>query len=272
MLIVIPTMGRISRQVTLKNFAGTSMEGSVVLCPPSSERKQYDDLIAMTKVRVAYVPPAYDGISRTREWILRKLSRSMKERYVLMLDDDMDFCYRPDMSDTQLVTIKEAKRLKQMIDLLERWLKGGFVHVGLSARQGNNHIDSAWRDVGRMMNAFAYDTDALMDVTPPVKFGRVPVMEDFDLTLQLLRRGHPNRISYQYCWNQRGSGREGGCSEYRTAKMQRDAAHKLKELHPDFVTVTTKKSKVYWEGLEERTDVNVAWRKAFESSGARYPS
>jgi hypothetical protein len=120
-----------------------------------------------------------------------------------------------------------------------------------------------------MMNAYAYHTGRLRSLVDEgvIELGRVPVMEDFDLTLQLLRAGFPNRVSYEFCWNQRGSGSEGGCSTYRTGEMQAAAARRLAELHPDFVKVVTKSSKSNWKqgDMQERVDVIVQWRKAFEA-------
>jgi hypothetical protein len=113
-----------------------------------------------------------------------------------------------------------------------------------------------------MMNAYAYDTQALKELD--IKLGRLPVMEDFDLTLQLLRKGYPNRVSYQYVWNQRGSGAEGGCSSYRTAELQEKAALQLREYHPGFVTLVTKSAGTVWEDMGERADVNIQWQKAYE--------
>jgi hypothetical protein len=151
-----------------------------------------------------------------------------------------------------------------MFQTLEQWLVEGFVHIGLAARQGSNHFlgPETYRDVTRMMNAYAYDTHTLQSLN--VELGRVPVMEDFDLTLQLLRKGYPNRVSFQYVWNQRGSGAEGGCSSYRTAEMQMKAALKLKEFHPNFVTVVTKSAGTVWKDWEERSDVNIQWQAAYQ--------
>jgi hypothetical protein len=118
------------------------------------------------------------------------------------------------------------------------------------------------------MNMYAYDTQILRELK--IELGRLPVMEDFDLTLQLLRRGRLNRVSHRYCWNQRGSGNVGGCSDYRTAEMQATAARRLAELHAPFVMLKAKKSKdtsESWKGMKERTDVNIQWREAYESSG-----
>jgi hypothetical protein len=113
-----------------------------------------------------------------------------------------------------------------------------------------------------MMNAYAYDTQALKELN--VEMGRISVMEDFDLTLQLLRKGYPNRVSYQYVWNQRGSGAEGGCSSYRTAELQTKSAQLLQQYHPEYVSLVTKSAGSVWKDMEERSDVNVQWQKAYE--------
>lgn len=216
------------------------------------------------KLSVAYLPETCDGISHTRKWIMTELAAKHNERFVLMFDDDMDFCYRPNMADPALETIKDLERFEAMFQLLEQWLADGFVHIGLAARQGSNHFlgPETFRDVTRMMNAYAYDTHALKELK--VEMGRISVMEDFDLTLQLLRKGYPNRVSYQYVWNQRGSGAEGGCSSYRTAEMQTKSAQLLQQYHPEYVSLVTKSAGSVWKDMEERSDVNVQWQKAYE--------
>jgi hypothetical protein len=240
----------------------------VVLCVPETERRQYINNVLFDvighpiRLTVANVPASHSGISHTRKWILTELAAQHKERYVMMLDDDMDFSYRPDMSSPALDTIKDPKLFESMFVLLEQWLAEGFIHVGLSARQGNNYCSTGYRDATRMMNAYAYDVDALRELG--VDIGRNLVMHDFDLTLQLLRKGYPNRVSYQYMWNQRGSGAQGGCSSYRTAEVQRASAEQLKRDHPDFVTLVTKTAKSVWSDMEERSDVKVQWKKAKE--------
>lgn len=274
MLIAIPSRGRHSKQVTLRNFKTLKMPNQPVLCVPEQEVERYRAYYPSSEI--VAVPKSHEGIARTREWIMMELTRRRGERHVLMLDDDMDFCYRPVVTEAKLETIATADRLQAMIDRLQKWLTDGFVHVGLSARQGNNnpfYDDNKnyglheYRDATRMMNAYAYDVEELAKLD--VKLGRMQVMEDFDLTLQLLRLGFPNRVLFEYCWNQRGSGAQGGCSSYRTAEMQAASAHRLKEFHPDFVRITAKKNKEgsgAWEGMKERVDVTVDWRKAFASA------
>jgi len=46
-------------------------------------------------------------------------------------------------------------------------------------------------------------------------------------------------------------------------EAQDRAARALKERFPDFVTLVKKKTKTAWEG-QERTDVIIQWKKAYE--------
>lgn len=290
-LIAIPSAGRAQRQVTLRALHDTKMLDvyAVCVCVPEREAKAYARLRHSGKTLdapVVLVPDTYSGIARTREWILLNLAKEVDARYVLMLDDDMDFCYRPDVSKPKLEMVNSPMHMRRMIRTMSGWLQNdGFVHVGLSARQGNNNefygANGAYglhpyRDVTRQINVHAYDTKVIQTLVKRKKlvFGRVPVMEDFDITLQLLRMGYPNRVLFEYCWNQRDSAAKGGCSTYRTAEVQAASARKLAELHPGYVKVTEKKSKATssaWKQMKVRVDVNVQWRKAYgrKVAGAR---
>jgi hypothetical protein len=237
----------------------------------------------VTDVQIFGVPKSHDRISQTRDWILRELPKLTGEDVILQFDDDMDFCYRPKVDEPTLLTVETPERMLDMLGTLERWIvKDGFMHVGLSARQGNNrpfnneageYALHPYRDATRMVNAYAYDTKRLFAIKD-IDVSRNQVMHDFDLTLQLLRRGHPNRVMFEYCWNQRGSGADGGCSTYRDGSMQEASARQLAADHPDFVKVVVKKSKdtsASWKGMKERYDVTVRWRDAFASSGKELP-
>lgn len=251
--IAIPTYQR-ERVVTYKHIPDQYLPRTFLACP-SNEAKDWTG----AGYNVWSVPRAIKGISKTRAWLLK----NCPTRFLMMLDDDMDFCYRTTMKSPKLETldpstIRGSSLMTQMIQQLMAWLTDGFVHVGISARQGNNTQDSEYVDATRMMNAYGYDTDTLAKL--PVKLGRMEVMEDFDLTLQLLRLGYANRVTYRWCWNQRGSNAKGGCSEYRTAEMQAKAAHTLAKLHHPYVKIVERKG---WKNMETRTDVRVAWKKAF---------
>src|SRR5215471_16391625 len=129
MLIAIPSSGRYdcNQQVTLRNFISMESKRHVVLCVPETERRRYNSNVFAEvigrpiRLTVANVPASHSGISYTREWILTELAAQHKERYVMMLDDDMDFSYRPDMSSPALETIKDPKLFESMFVLLEQW-------------------------------------------------------------------------------------------------------------------------------------------------------
>jgi len=184
-----------------------------------------------------------------------------------MIDDDMYFYRRsePELYDHSIGLLERVQgdELSLLIERIETYLDEGYAHGGVSARQGNNRIYTATRDVTRINNVHFFDRDVVLG--EGLKFGEMMVMEDFYVSLSLIERGYPNRCIYEWCWCQRGSGTKGGCSTYRTAEVQAAAARKLAELFPDYVRLTIKKSNTEenWLGVKERLDVTIQWRKAF---------
>lgn len=273
-LICVPSAGRPARQITLRNLRKFKLLDRTVVCVPAAQERRY--VLELGEGLVVAVPDEVVGIAATRQWVLTKYAREEGAKRVLMIDDDMDFCYRPDVKDPKLKIVETKEKMLDMLARLDRWMDDGFVHVGVSARQGNHNKyigeDGVYglhpyRDATRMINMYQYDVEALRKL--PIVWGRVPVMEDFDLTLQLLRMDKPNRVFFEYCWNQRDSGATGGCSTYRTAEMQREAARTLAQLHPGFVKPVEKESKdtsTSWKGMKKRMDVVVYWRKALASA------
>jgi hypothetical protein len=149
---------------------------------------------------------------------------------------------------------------------VHKFLKQGYVHVGLSERATNYTVTKPYSEIGKMYNVCAYNAEKLLEEN--IRFDRMLVMEDYDVTLSLLKRGHPNIILFNYAFEQRKAGDVGGCSTYRTWELQRSAAFQLSAQHPGCVKVTVKKSKEKWEGVgTNRVDVNVNWKKAYRPKG-----
>ena len=278
-LIVIPSMGRAKRQQTLTFFERTGVVESypIVLAVPEEEVSKYERAsfkgkrlkrATLKSIRIEGIPRDYMGISRTREYILTKLARAQKARKIFMVDDDLSFCHRPDLSKESMPYINDDDYgMHWMIETLSSWLDDGLVHVGLVSRQANRKVGVEYLEPGRLMNAYAYDAHIIQKLLKDglLKLGRVPVMEDFDLTLQLLRLGYPSRVSCQFAWTQL-SNIDGGCSVYRTAQVQEAAARKLAKFHKPYVTILEKEAKTWRNNLTARVDVRVAWKKAYEQS------
>ncbi len=255
--IVIPSMSRSHKQTTVKQLP-KQLLGKTSIAVPCLQVAQYQKCNPM--ISITGVPDAIKGISHTRKYLMEQC----KTRYLMMLDDDMKFAYRTDMKSPTLTSLlPESNGVMNMI-LYWYQLMSQYAHVGLSARQGNNRVEESVKECTRMFNAYTYDLKRVWDAK--VIIGRLPVMEDFDLTLQLLRKGIPNAVIYRWCWNQSdGSNAPGGCSSYRTASMQQQAAEQLSKLHPGFVRVVEKES-TNWDGMNKRMDATIYWKKAYESS------
>ncbi len=264
MHIYIPSYRRHKKQVTFQSVPD-KLKPRTFIVVDKKDKVKYRRRWGVENVVVAPV----HGIAATRQWIID----NSKDKYALMLDDDMKF------------DVRKGKKLKacsdrdfiNMFHLLEKWLEQGFIHVGISQRFGNNRIEEDYKDVTRMNNAYAYNCKKMRKLKKKhgIAFDKLEketdqrlVMEDFQITLDLLTRGYPNRVTYLYCWAQKQSGDAGGCSLYRTSAMQRESALLISKRFPGLARVVEKESKVQWKGFDSliRTDLQIQWKKAFETS------
>ena len=258
--VYIPSRGRAHEMLTLFQLPRRWQEKSHIVCP-ASEAHLYQRL----GVDVMGVPDELSGIHHARQWVVDHAHSEC----VFMIDDDMKFAQRdpkwlyPEYTYYLPQAETGPEQVGKLFDMMESWMEvDGFVHIGIDARQMNvGRKDRWWRQVVRMNNAYGHNVRILKE--EGIRWDRLPVMEDFDVTLCLLKEGYPNQITVDYVWNQRGSGKKGGCSSYRNLQMQAECAHRLAALHAPFVQVVEKSSKSNWEGMETRTDVQISWRKAF---------
>ena len=189
---------------------------------------------------------------------------------MLFLDDDMEFYTRKDW-----IWNLRAPTEREMEVLLERfqdYLRSGWHMVGLSSRQKNAFVwPQTYVDIGRMNNAYAFNAKTLL--THNIRFDDYTVMEDFHVTLEMLRHGYKNRIFYDYAWGQYASNQNGGCSVYRNNELQRRMAEKLSKQHAPYVKMVKKISNAWHGDMAIRDDVKISWQKAFtEGRYAPYPS
>ena len=253
MHIYIPSKGR-SNDVVCGKYLPEELAPFVRIVVHNDEEAEYIDTIRDGKKFIMATPAV--GIAAVRQWILE----NSLSKYSFFIDDDTVFDWRDRLGKLHKC---KGKRFIKMYNLLESWLEEGLTHVGVSQRVGNNRITDDYAEVTRMNNVYAYNGDVALEAGG--RFDRLEVMEDFDMTLTLLKAGHKNRVAYNYCWSQKKSGAAGGCSTYRNFEMQDNAAKTLSKLHPGMVRVCTKTAKVEWEGIgNKRTDVVISWKKAFK--------
>ena len=251
MRVFVVTYGRVGKQVTWRNLPPEVREQyEVTLLVDASEAKAHGD------IPVTVLPDGLRGIGAVRQWMIDNSPDK-----VLMLDDDLRF-YKRRSDDRKLLEKSTAEDVGETFAAIAAALDD-FPLVGIASREGANRNVETYLYNTRILRLLAYRADELRE--RGIRFDRVPVMEDFDVALQLLRSGRKNAVLNSWAHNQEGSGLKGGCSTYRTREVQAEAAHRLAQLHPGLVRVTTKVTKGAWGG-GERTDVVINWKKAYELS------
>ncbi len=271
--IYIPTMHRTDKQNSYSKFS-KDMKNITYLVTVEEDVKELEKNYPGIKCLVP--PKDIKGISKVRQWIIE----NSKTRYVWMCDDDQKFYKRLD-NDWHLKYTDDKEYFSEdtidemitetynLISLEKTEFGKKYFGVGLSARQGNNRsFPKKYLYNSRMYNTYALDTHLFKENN--IRFDEFEVMEDFNATLSFFTKGYPNVIIQDFCWGQIESNMAGGCSEYRTFDLQKKYSNKLYEKFPEFVKVIKKKGKSWGEGLNERYDVNVQWKKAFESSKDKF--
>ena len=249
MQLVIPTLGRAlnSLQPTYNQLLEAGYEPTLVVQP--QEERLYEH-IGRTEV----LPDNIKGIAATRDWIIHK----MDDGPVCMFDDDLHFAVRREDDPTRFRQ-PEVHDIRAMINAVDASLEE-FPHVSIGSREGGNRVTEPVSYNTRMMRVLAYDRAVLRE--HQIYFSPMEVMEDFHVTLQLLRLGYDCAVLNAWVSNQAGgSAAPGGCSTFRTLDLQAANAHRLAARHPGFVKVVQKKTKTAWGG-QERTDVVVQWKQA----------
>jgi hypothetical protein len=197
------------------------------------------------------------GIAATR-LAIGKHAQMNGFKHFVMCDDDLKFFHR--FSDSVSLHRNEPKDDRRMLRTVDKALHE-YAHVAISARQGNNQLD--WPSVPnrRPLRVLAYRTEIFLRA----EHGRVAIMEDFDVTLQLMRMGHSNLIITEYAQDQLKTQLPGGCSDYRDHALHEANVLKLSQLHPGFVTVREKQNKT-GGAFGVRTEATIYWKQALKSA------
>lgn len=247
MKIFIPTYKRVEKQKTWDNLPDFVKEYTYVCCPESEAEEH------RTAGRQVFShPDDLLGIAPKRDWIIE----NSDDDQVMMIDDDQSFaCRRDGMYKLRGMEDEDWENmLAEIVHQLDK-----FNAVGVSAQAGNNNsFPKEIISPGRMHNTYAFNRNVLID--EGIRFDRVKVMEDFHVTLELLKRGMPNVMLQNWCWAQSAANAAGGCSEWRDGTVQAEGALLLAELHAPYVKVVEKESKA-WVGMEKRLDVRIQWKK-----------
>lgn len=203
-----------------------------------------------------WIPPEnIQTIAAKRAWIIE----NAQEEKIVMMDDDLRFAVRVREDDKIRLRPAGGEQVEYHLHDLEKRLDH-FVHAGFSARQGNNRLPAGWRSPARMMYILGYRPEILRE---ECELGRIETREDFDYTLQLLRKGLANSVTADICVDQKYNAK-GGCSEDRTVEASNADADRLVELHPGFVKIVEKD----YKSSVPRREVTIQWKRALEAGRA----
>lgn len=262
MHIYIPTRGRVGAQHThadLHEALGWTTANRITLVTDPFEA----DLLERHVEGARVLECEAEGIANTRQFIMDwHRDHHPDEPKLFMVDDDLKFATRRLDNPAKFIPA-EPEELDLAFTRMYKMLDQVAV-VGMCNRSGGNRQPVPVQNNGRIHDLMGLNLD--MVDTFEGRINRLPLMEDFDITLQALTAGFPVALLSTHCKDDRGgSNAPGGCSEYRTLSAQADAAHALAEQWPGLVRTVRKKA--VWKGDmagEQRTDVVVQWAKARE--------
>lgn len=262
MLIMIPSRGRYTAAEIARGplkFIPDVLRWNTSYHVRSDESEKYSGVLGVSTNNVGLVSLDYQGIGDKRRLMGEYASQVNHDKF-LMIDDDVNFLVRRDEDKWQLQAQTQTDFFEMFTEIEK--LLDVYASVGISAREGNNRqgIGPAPLLVEntRVMRVLAYRTKEFLEC----EHARVPLMEDFDVQLQLLRKGHKNACLFYWANGQSQTNAPGGCSLVRTHEVQDAAAHKLAELHPGFVRLRQKTNKTDAAGLGTRTEVTIGWKSA----------
>jgi TET-associated glycosyltransferase-like protein len=278
MKLYIPTRGRVNMQLTLQNMPEVWRKQTCIVCP-ADEVKQH--VKNWPTSEVTQQPDPKMSIAQKRKWIFELAARRKQDK-IMMLDDDLSFCprhkYVKQFAGFQKGTAKDWRAYREKdpeasglykcsdpedpkIDLaftrIDKMLDT-YRHGGFGPRLMNQEMWGEFMLNRRSMYANAYHVPTVM---AHCKLGRIEHREDFDYTLQLMKKGFENAI---YCWvvveQYEGYNAEGGASLERSIKASNADALKLARLHPGLVKT---KQKDYLISVP-RVEVVIRWQNAIQ--------
>lgn len=262
MLIAIPSRGRaefvLGRRDTLMCL-DPELKEHTILFTHISDGRSYNQPKIEEKVG-DIIPLGYWSIGeKRRQMAVEARKRGYKK--ILMLDDDLNLLRRKADDNWQL-RYTEPGEVNLLYEDVSKLLDT-YAQVSLGAREGNNRLGLGGRlavvENFRGMRGISFNVEEFLSL----EHGRVPVMEDFDITLQLLRRRRKTAVTVHWGTGQKATNYEGGCSIWRTHEIHENAVFKLVELHKGLVNPRLKQNKT-GGSFGTRVEAIISWKAAYE--------
>lgn len=227
MLIAIPSKNRAGNTTTNKILPNIG-----TFFVPESEIHQYQSYIK----NVIGVPNNVRGITATRNWILK----NTEEKYVVFLDDDVKYAGYTKMAKYKALKIE----IKEEAFWFNEFYKFFDMCEELKYKIWGLKTESAPRSVYpyKPFNFKSYVTASCMGIVNDGEYlfdEEFKVKEDYEICLRHIRdKGGILAVRYLH-WENEHWTTDGGCKDYRTVKMEKDAIKLLARTYPGMVRRAT---------------------------------
>jgi TET-associated glycosyltransferase-like protein len=267
MKLLIPTYRRPNSQATFHALPSEWLK-DVVMVTDSQDSIELRKQPEFYGIDFWIRPPHIMGIAQKRKWMFENIL----EDKIAMLDDDLSFEVRTGITAETRREGEELTRVANQEDV-GRYLTeldtklDTYAHAGFSVRRHNNNLPSGWFEVSRAQCVLGFRPKTVRE---HCILGRIETREDFDYTLQLLKKGYPNTICSEILFSQKINS-PGGVSTYRTVESSNAEALQLEALHPGIVKAVQRQYKTQQkDNFGTRTEVICYWKKAYEQGVKEY--
>lgn len=231
MIVAVPSKNRAGNTTTQKILP------SSVFFVPESEVHQYKNFISHKNI--VGVPKSIRGITPTRNWILKNCG----DEHIVFIDDDVKQCGWVKLEERKVKHIK----IKSEEFWLEEFSKYFSMLYDLDYKMWGVRTES--QPAGTYpYKPFLFRTYLTASCMGMINDGsyyfdeRYKVKEDYEICLRHIRdRGGILGVRYLYWVNEHWE-TEGGCKDYRTIDMEREAIKLLMEEYPSMIRSAKRKA------------------------------
>jgi hypothetical protein len=230
MLIAVPSKGRAGLTTTNKILPNMS-----TFFIPESEYHQYNGIVK----NIVCVPKEVMGITATRNWILKNTD----ETWVVFLDDDAKNVGYNKLEDRKTKKIE----VREEGFWIEEFLKFFDLTEQLGYKIWGTRTESSPRGTYpyKPFLTRSYVTASCMGIVNDGEYLFNPefkVKEDYEICLRHIRdKGGILAVRYLH-WENEHWTTDGGCKDYRTIEMERDAIKMLIKLYPSMISSAKRKA------------------------------
>lgn len=228
MIIAIPSKNRAGKTTSQKILP------NAIFYVPESQIHQYQNI-----KNVVGVPKEIQGITKTRNWILKNCNDSR----VVFIDDDVKCCgyVRLEKRNSKKIEIKDEdfwmNEFEKLFDITEQ----------LKYKIWGVRTESSPRGTYpyKPILLKTYVTASCMGIINDGEYcfdEDFPVKEDYEICLRhIVEKGGILGARYLY-WENSHWGDDGGCKDYRTIDMEKDCIKKLIKKYPRMVAGAKRKA------------------------------